>query len=395
MNDVTLKYLVISFISGLSNIDKEGNRILLLVVQTKRMETDSAMDLELYSTSDKFKMNVNEYLIELRRNYRASLLCGDDETVYSTNLAARIVEHAAEVHESACLLAAVRPSKEQPASRAAEASAAKHYLVGVQNRLSDALIRQDIELLEQISKAATSTINNLANPEDAFGGIYELEDPSRQKTEDADKFVSSSRGLDFRSLSGQSKAVLVLYVLMLLGALISVIFITRMFILRLIHPHSFLRVIPHDSLAMPVVTLCLSRPGIPYSRFRVWRFKDGSGKLHRGIEPNDDYLQLAQNTNLANNPMSRFWDNPNNENCTEKVGDFYPFDAVKLSALANGSTKTLCKPCYRFGHKKTVLSRSTDFKNSSLISLFTDHYALVRRSTDYSPSKSLLAQIMN
>ncbi len=81
-------------------------------------------------------MKVSEYLIELRQAYRTSLLRGDDESVYTTNVTARIVEHAAEVHESACLLAAVRPSKEQPASRAAEASAAKHYLVGVQKRLS-------------------------------------------------------------------------------------------------------------------------------------------------------------------------------------------------------------------------------------------------------------------
>ncbi len=231
-------------------------------------------------------------------------------------------------------------------------------------------------MLERISKAATSTINNLANPDDAFGGIYELEDSTKEKPQDPDKTGYSFRGIDFNSLSGQSKAVLVLYVVMLLGALVAVIFITRTFVIGLIRPNSFLRVIPHKSLPMPVVTLCLSRPGIPHSRFRVWRFKDGSGRLHRGVEPNENYVPL--NLNLTDSPMERFWDNPNKENCTETVGDFYPFDTAKLNALANGSTKTLCKACYRFGHKRTVVSRSTDFKNSSLISLFTDHYALVR-----------------
>ena len=338
------------------------------------MNEESGIELEFYSSSENFKMNVNECLLELRQTYRASLISGDDEKVNSTCIAARIVEYAAEVHESASLLAAVRSNIEQPGTRSAEASDARHYLVGVQNRLSEALVLRNIEQLQQISKAASSTINNLANPDDAFGGIYELGDASKRMNEAPKKSGSWFQSWDFNSLSAQSKAVLVLYALMLLGALVAVVFTTRMFIEGIVRPNSFLKVVPHNSLPMPVVTLCLSRPGIPHSRFRVWRFKDGSGVLHKGIDPNGN--NLAQHEK-DDNPITRFWDNSNNENCVEKIGDFYPFEVEKLNAVANGSVKTLCKPCYRFGHKKAVISRSTDFKNSSLISLFTDHYALV------------------
>lgn len=362
-----------------------------------------------------FARDATAYLRYLQRTYRERLIAGDDAGVLATARTAAIVERAALVHASARSLAIVRARSVADSPRAADTAAAKAYLAGVQSRLADALSARDVYALEAATDAADAAMQFLAEPEKAFADLapraaaaasldaraaavdarltsndepeafamhmteYDSENRDGASMLDAWSWSADSRrrrgccGFSF-VLTTRDRVIFFIYVIMVVAALVAVGFVTKQFIDEVRDPGSFLRATSHSTLEMPVVTLCLSRVGVPHSRLQVFNFTDGAGTPHRGADPQGDYGTRSDPS--FRNAVERFWDNPKGEDCASKIGDYFPLSTSKLNALADGSVTSECRPCYRFGLKQAVNASSTDFSSSAFISAFTDNYAL-------------------
>ncbi len=366
----------------------------------------SAAIRELSISPTYFAREANRYLALLRNWYLERLRAGDDEGVYHATHAARVVERAVCVHSSARSLAIVRARSQSDTARAVDISTTKEYLLGVQTRLTTALMNRDVAVLEQICEGADVAMTSLAYPDQLFpdmepraeaavlleeraatvdagmgssefqgnfaAGMEHLATPDLSV--DERKGGARSKRFSLRALSRKDRAVLILYLVMCVCAIVAVAFITRQFIMGIINPDSFLRSEIHTALPMPVVTICLSRTGVPHSRLQVFNFSDATGKSHRGADPQGDYFSRREP--VFDDAVERFWHKERDEDCDKVVGDFFPFPTRSLNELAAGTKTTTCRPCYRFGHKRPVISNSTAFESSSFISLFTDNYAL-------------------
>lgn len=161
---------------------------------------------------------------------------------------------------------------------------------------------------------------------------------------------------------------------MVLGAFIAVTAVTVDFVRQLIDPGSFIRSSEPSKLSAPVVTICLSQEGVPASRLQLFNFTDAEGRLFRGADPTGSHDQ-RQSPEFGET-VERFWDNPLGEDCDAKVGDYYPFPVQSLNRLISGEDTTQCRPCFRVGSKREALVQSTDFRNSSVLELYTDDYFL-------------------
>ncbi len=355
-----------------------------------------------------FARTANAYLRQLHVYYLDALRYGDDEAVIRHNHAANVVERAACIQAAAHSLAVVRSSPRHSTSRSSDSAAAKAFLIGVQARLTYALAEHDIEVLERICDAADAAMLNLAHPDAAFrdlerhaAGAVDFEARATKACEQAanaknfeTEFVHRMHKLETEygsdddeecewkpslfnalfSMNKQKRIAILIYFFLLLVACISVGLITQRYISNTLHPHSFLRITKHESLPMPVVTLCLSGTGVPHSRLLVSNFTDANGKIHRIGDSRGDYLSHAHKS--FDGTVERFWDNEDQENCSKKIGDHFPFPAKSLNAIAAGRTSSKCRPCYRFGQNPPLMSRSTKFENSSSLLLFTDTYAM-------------------
>lgn len=181
-------------------------------------------------------------------------------------------------------------------------------------------------------------------------------------------------GLSCSDLGPRDKLILWLYLVMVLGAVIAVTAVTVDFVQQQITPGSFLRAKVTDNLAAPVVTVCLSQRGVPRSRLQLFNFTNAEGINVRGADPNGRQTDRQSPEFAA--AVDRFWDNPDNEDCDKKVGDFFPFPLRSLNQLTSGEATTKCRPCYRVGRKQLAIARSTDFQNSSVLEFYTDNYFL-------------------
>lgn len=172
----------------------------------------------------------------------------------------------------------------------------------------------------------------------------------------------------------RDRCIVWLYLIMIVAALLAVTAVTVEFVNQVTHPGSFIRSTEATELRAPVVTVCLSQEGVPASRLQLFNFTDAEGRLLRGGIPTGTQEQ-TQSQEFAE-VVERFWDNPLGENCDEKVGDYYPFPLQSLNRIISGEETTECRPCFRVGSKREATVRSTDFRNSSVLELYTDNYFL-------------------
>lgn len=159
------------------------------------------------------------------------------------------------------------------------------------------------------------------------------------------------------------------------AAFAAIAIITIEFVGQAVDPPGSIRAnLEENGLAAPVVTVCLSQPGIPFSRLQMFNFTDASGKTFVGADPKGPQDERASDEFQI--VVNRFWDNPDNEDCNAKVGDFFPFPLRSLQKISNGEISTRCRQCYRVGLNRNVIATSTAFQNSSILSLYTDNYFL-------------------
>lgn len=162
---------------------------------------------------------------------------------------------------------------------------------------------------------------------------------------------------------------------MVLLAIAAVVAVTVDFVQRSINPSAFIRSEVKDSLQAPVVTVCVSQRGVPFSRLQLFNFTDASGEVFQGADPSGE--QRARESEDFREVVERFWDNPNGENCTATVGDYFPFPLEEMNKRIRGETDTQCRPCWRVGSRREVTVESTDFRNSSALEFYTDSYFLM------------------
>lgn len=161
---------------------------------------------------------------------------------------------------------------------------------------------------------------------------------------------------------------------MVLFALGAITAVTVDFAQQQTNPGSFIRSTVTDSLPAPVVTVCLSQRGVPFSRLQLFNFTDAEGNNLRGADPRGP--QKERQGKKFDEAVDRFWDNPGDEDCEGLVGDFFPFPLRSLNRITSGEITTRCRQCYRVGRKVQAIVSSTSFQNSSVLSFYTDNYFL-------------------
>lgn len=176
------------------------------------------------------------------------------------------------------------------------------------------------------------------------------------------------------NLSRRDKGILILYFLMVVASIICITIVTVDFVRESVDPSGFISSSPQKNLSSPVVTVCLSQTGVPFSRLQLFNFTDAEGLNFRGADPYGP--QDARASPEFSAVVERFWENPDNENCTEKVGDFFPFPLRSLQSLVNGISTTKCRQCYRVGARHIAFANSSAFQRSSVLSFYTDNYFL-------------------
>lgn len=174
-------------------------------------------------------------------------------------------------------------------------------------------------------------------------------------------------------LSKRQKVIVFLYIIMVLAAVTAVIIVTADFIDENRDPSGLIESTSNETFLTPVVSVCLSLPGIPFSRLKLTDFIDASGKEFIGPGSKDDYNTTTLNSEFGE-VVDRFWDNPRNESCDEIVGDFFPFPLRSLNQITSGEKATACRPCFRVGFQKLSYALSTAFQNSTVLNFNTDTY---------------------
>lgn len=347
-----------------------------------------------------FNSAANTHLSRLRAAHDAQLAAGDDVALAATIKSARSIREAAVVYAAAVDILALDTST----------SAARNYLSGLLPRMDTSLAAPDFAHLSSLAEAGRAVLDGLAAPD---GSMFDRVDAnplaaaaarSGEDVEPSASFSGGDRaegdqdggsratvapaawaaaaskrrrccGLSCTGLSRRDRLVLWLYAFMVLAALAAVTAVTVDFASQQINPGSFIRSrISSEGLAAPVVTVCLSQTGVPFSRLQLFNFTDAEGRVFRGADPRGP--QTERVSKEFANVVDRFWDNPDNEKCDEKVGDFYPFPLRSLQRLVNGEESTSCRPCYRVGARAKAVARSSDFRNSSILSFYTDNYFL-------------------
>lgn len=373
-----------------------------------------------------FTTEANRFLHDLSIQHASHLSEGNDTAVLHSARAASIIRRATLVYNAASdILPAVALRQSPHLARATT------YLRGIVARLWNALRSRDLLALETGADAAQAVLDSFQEGE---WGLFERIDPNtlaldedhppkrpvivagNTPSDDIPSDVWSSPddpspieqdsdgkpngdispvppeaeqraaakkrrrkklaccGLSFSDLGPRDKLILWLYFFMILGAFIAVTAVTVDFVRQQINPGSFIRSEVADSLPAPVVTVCLSQRGVPASRLQLFNFTNAEGFNVRGPEPRAPHGELL--TPEYAEAVERFWDNPDNEDCDKKVGDYYPFPLQSLINLTLGITTTKCRPCYRVGRKTRAISRSTDFQDSSVLEFYTDNYFL-------------------
>lgn len=340
------------------------------------------------------------FVAQLRDRYLLHLSQNNDAGILAASAAAESVHRAKAVCEAAEEISAARGVQQH---RTAELSATKAYLAHLAGRLYSALRRGDVAALTDISAAAEQALDNVS---DFQGGAFRtisapaLQDPDdpfatgreNPETSTSVPYLSSatydildfsdarqenlSRGcrcLPFSNIGKRNKVILWLYIIVAIGAIIAVAVVTADFIKGIVHPESFMRSIPADTLVFPVITACLSQTGIPFSRLQLFNYTDAQGNAFVGADPSGP--QDNQSPEFAA-VVERFWDNPDDEDCAGTLGDYFgTWNLTYINDLAAGRAKSKCRPCYRVGRDR-VEARSTEFLDSAILMFYTDDYYL-------------------
>lgn len=379
-----------------------------------------------------FAQTANKHLSTLHQQHDIHLANGSDSAVQATQHAAATIRTAVLLHRTASQIVALPSPADQPLS------ASRAYLRGLLPRLDAAISTPDLHALATLSAAAQSVLDGMLHPgngvfepvaadspppfrtrsrapgasaaalaseQSTAADTFPFPDPDdpppppeqpglpprlRQGRSVFSRFArersastssdSSPRSRSFcalscADLSTKDRVVLWLYFVMVIGALIAVAAVTAEFIQQAVAPGSFIRSTQSDQLPAPVVTVCLSQTGVPFSRLQLFDFVDAEGRSYLGTDPNVAYSE-QKGVGQFKGVVERFWDNPDGEDCDSKVGDFFPFPLRSLNDIANGKNSTRCRPCYRVGSRHLAVARDTSFQNSSVMHMFTDNYFL-------------------
>ncbi|CAN8069254.1 unnamed protein product [Agarophyton chilense] len=161
---------------------------------------------------------------------------------------------------------------------------------------------------------------------------------------------------------------------MVAGAVAAVAAVTIQFVRQALAPASFIRSSQSAQLPAPVITVCLSQRGVPFSRLQMFDFVDSQQRNFNGTVPELDFS--SQRIRPFKDVVERFWDNPADEDCPRVVGDYFPFPLRTLNAIAAGRASTRCRQCYRVGSKHRTVVNDTAFEKSAVLNMYTDNYFL-------------------
>lgn len=347
-----------------------------------------------------FTTTANSILSSLSSTHTNTLSSGNDTTIRQNILSARIIRRSVTIH------IAIQEILSLPAQdRTRQLNPSIEYLQGATRRMHRALFNRNYQALQLVCDTAQEVLDGMHDsgavfdvlPEHPPAEIDDLEptadqQPSRhrslfRKGSAADQMQGfnttdtvpttpwySCCGLSCADLTPRDRLVLWLYLVMVIASLIAITAVTVDFVQQAINPGSFIRSEQTESLPAPVVTVCLSQRGVPFSRLQLFNYSDAEGRVYVGADPQGK--QAERQGAAFEGVVERFWDNPDGEKCTEKLGDFFPFPLQSLNEIVAGRASTRCRPCYRVGSKHLAVSRSTSFQNSSLLSFYTDNYFL-------------------
>lgn len=388
------------------------------------------MALPSHSSSSLFVSAANSQLARLEKEHDQFLNNADHHNIQLTHEYAHAIRRAAVVHRAITDILSLPSSPSSPSSDTS--SNLRNYLRALLPQLETALRDCNYQALFQLSTAAQHVLDNTIagttsyfepiNPIDpidndvitapavtSFSGPLATRSVSPSEhvssivipseVDDHDDFEALGRNnvyvedgarsknlsrsrrrnanlfnFSMSNLSRRDKVVIFLYILMILASIVCIAIITADFISESINPSGFIKSSLETNLTAPVVTICLSQTGVPFSRLQLFNYTDAEGNVFRGADPfGPQDARVSPEFSLV---VDRFWENPDSENCTEKIGDFYPFPLASLQSLMDGKTQTKCRQCYRVGAKENSVSNSTAFQRSSVLSLYTDNYFL-------------------
>lgn len=375
--------------------------------------------LPLYNRSPSgvlFASTVKERLQALQTIHVNQLQNGDDAGLRQTSRESHILRRAVVVHDALDEILVQTPTFQPKPSQSTLLTLSKTpavtststpthtpstqptdtpqrtYLRGAATRMQAALRDNDIRTLEALCSSVQTVLDDEAILHDIPDEQIALETndirsrrswipgvniaATRSAGDDDDNKPIPQLGCCgfFRELSPRDKTVIGLYVLMVIGALIAVTAVTIDFAHQAVNPGSFIRSDPQSSIPSPVVTTCIAQTGVPFSRLQLFNFTDAQGTQFRGADPQGVHNERASKE--FEDVVERFWDNPDDEDCDNVVGDFFPFPIQSLNDIVSRKKVSRCRACYRVGRKKNVDVTDTSFDNSSQLFFYTDNYWL-------------------
>lgn len=344
-----------------------------------------------------FIISANEHLTSLKSIHEQSLAANDGKQLTETITNARIIRHALVVYRGSMDVLDLA----EGTTSTADVGSARTYLRNSLPTLETALSNSQYTQLHSLATSVQMVLDELVvDPDNRFAVfdhvVIEEHDVARDNIEgdfsqngtmDVDsltapptkassniKNATHPTTVKKRTFTKRQKTVVLLYIIMIIGAIAAISIITINFVSELVDPNGVIQTTKNNSLLSPVVTTCLSQAGIPFSRLQLFNFTDANGVNFRGADPFDTFQSRASPE--FRQVVERFWDNPDGEECNKTVGDFYPFPLVSLNRLTSGEATTKCRACYRVGLRREVYGKSTDFRNSSILTFYTDNYYL-------------------
>lgn len=326
-----------------------------------------------------FVATANEHLSRLDQAYHHALSSNDHAALRRSINHARIIRHTVLLHRAVLDILDIPPSPDTQETRT--------YFHQSLPRLESALHDSDFDTLASLASSLHLLLDATASetPPLTFEQIPDSIDqssidllftlPEQEARVNGRRKHPFAFCKSFSTLSKRQKVIFMLYVVVVVAAFAAITLITIEFVEQAVSPPGSIRATPEvEGLAAPVVTVCMSQPGVPFSRLQMFNFTDAAGETFVGADPRGPQDERASKEFQA--VVNRFWDNPDNEDCDAKVGDFFPFPLRSLQRISSGQTMTRCRQCYRVGLNQNVIARSTSFQNSSILSLYTDNYFL-------------------
>lgn len=361
-------------------------------------------------SSKLFTTTANAHLTRLQAQHVALLSSADPGGLVEVVRYAHAVRHAVFIYHAITDILRTASSTKSASASASSSSfrlpsplpdgqrmtnTTRTYLSSMLPRMEAALTTSDFPLLARLSGCAQQVLDSLVvGYEASFRHVDPLSmavlhapSATRDGTLDADDEIlgfDEKRGTAVRSrrfcwvpassLTRRDKCIFALYILTVIASVVAMTMVTVDFAHEYSSPRGSIRSNVSEQLVTPVVTVCLSQTGVPFSRLQLFNYTDAEGRNFVGADPMGP--QFERVSPAFENVVDRFWDNPDRENCNATVGDFYPFPVSSLNRIVNGSLSTRCRQCYRVGVKQSALASSLAFQHSSVLSFYTDSFLL-------------------